>query len=100
MGMESFVQVVRHLSSIAKPLSPEHLSCLEPMLYLSKGAKVMLWPVAGTVIDCIYQDNQRPQELPIAIVVHFDNYTGPPLSQYLPSCVPICPITTTCSTVT
>lgn len=75
------------------------------MLYLCKDAKVMLtvnlWSAigfcngsTGSVVDFIYQDNQRSPDLPIAVVVHFDNYTGPPLSQDLPSCVPICPITT------
>ena len=31
--------------------------------------------------------------LPTAVVVQFDNYRGPSISETVPSCVPVCPIT-------
>ena len=34
-----------------------------------------------------------PPDLPIAIIVKFGHYRGPSISQTLPNCVPICPIT-------
>ena len=37
--------------------------------------------------------NHQPPDLPIAVVVQFDNYRGPSLSDSWPSCVPICSIT-------
>ena len=61
-----------------------------------------LWPAVGlcngatgTVVDFLYQNNQQPPDLPIAVIVKFDVYRGPSISQTLPSCVPICPFTTT-----
>jgi hypothetical protein len=72
--------------------------------FFAKGAKVMLtmnlWPAVGlcngetgTVIHFIYQNNHQPPDLPIAVIVKFDNYRGPSISETLPSCVPICPVT-------
>ena len=59
-----------------------------------------LWPAVGlcnggtgTVIHFIYKNNHQPPDLPIAVIVKFDNYRGPSLSEALPSCVPICPVT-------
>ena len=53
--------------------------------FFAKGAKVMLtmnlWPAVGlcngetwTVIHFIYQNNHQPPDLPIAVIVKFDNY--------------------------
>ena len=47
----------------------------------------------GTVIDFIYQHGHQPPDLPIAVIVQFDDYRGPSISDSRPSCVPICPIT-------
>ena len=77
---------------------------LEPLLFLAKGAKVMLtmnlWPkiglcngATGKVVHIVYQTNHQPPDLPIAAIVKFDNYTGPSISDTTPACVPICPIT-------
>lgn len=35
--------------------------------------------------------NHQPPNLPIAVVVQFDNYRGPSLSDSWSSCVPVCP---------
>ena len=94
----------RHSSASAKKISPDHFSGLQPLVFLAKGAKIMLtmnlWPAVGlcngatgTVLDFIYQNNQQPPDLPIAVIVKFDVYRGPSISQTLPSCVPICPVT-------
>jgi ATP-dependent DNA helicase PIF1 len=59
-----------------------------------------LWPsvglcngATGTIIDFIYQVEQQPPHLPIAVIVQFDDYNGPSISDTLHSCVPICPVT-------
>ena len=60
-----------------------------------------LWPLCAFAkvqleqlyILQIYDNNQHPPDSPIAVVVKFDNYTGPSISQSLPFCVPIIPIT-------
>ena len=94
----------RHSSPAAKNVSPDDFSGLQPLLFLAKGAKIMLtmnlWPAVGlcngatgTIVHFIYHNNQHPPDMPIAVVVKFDNYTGPSISQTLPSCVPIIPIT-------
>lgn len=49
----------------------------------------------GFVVDFIYANNQQPPDLPIAVIVKFDDYAGPSLSNVLPGCLPICPITIT-----
>ena len=78
---------------------------LEPVVYLSKGAKVMLtmnlWTevglcngALGTVLDFVYADGQQPPCLPICVLVQFDEeYKGPSVSSVFQRCVPICPIT-------
>ena len=94
----------RHSSVTAKKISADDFSGLQPLLFFAKGAKVMLtmnlWPAVGlcngatgTVIHFIYQNNHQPPDLPIAVIVKFDNYRGPSISETLPSCVPICPVT-------
>lgn len=59
-----------------------------------------LWPAVGlrngatgTVVDFIYQNNQKSPDLPIVVVVKFDIYRGPSISNTLPSCVPMCLVT-------
>ena len=93
-----------HSSAVAKIMPSEEMSGLEPTIFLAKGAKVMLtmnlWPAVGlcngatgTVIDIIYENNHQPPDMPIAVIVKFDDYLGPSINDTLPSCVPICPIT-------
>ena len=94
-----------HSSATAKNLPSDEMSGLEPTIYLAKGAKVMLtmnlWAsvglcngATGVIVDIIYATNHQPPDLPIAVIVKFDDYRGPSFSEELPSCVPICPITT------
>ena len=94
----------RH-SGGAQTLSSDEMGGLEPVIYLAKGARVMLtmniWTkvglcngALGTVLDFVYADGQTPPVLPICVLVQFDeDYTGPSLSASFPRCVPICPIT-------
>ena len=53
----------------------------------------------GTIVDFIYASNQQPADLPIAIIVKFDDYTGPSLTNRITGCVPICTITATYNTL-
>lgn len=86
------------------------MSGLEPVMFLAKGAHVMLtmnlWTDAGlcnsatgVVLDFIYADTQQPPDLPIAVVVQFHDYTGPSVGNNNPGCVPICPIAITSNTL-
>ena len=49
---------------------------------------------AGTVVDIIYLTDHQPPLLPIAVVVKFDKYCGPSMTN-VPCCVPVPPITAT-----
>ena len=103
--MQPFAQITaRHSSATAKKVSADEFSGLQPLLFLAKGAKVIvtmiLWPAVGlcngatgTVIHFICKNNHQPPDLPIAVIVKFDNYRGPSLSEALPTCVSICPVT-------
>ena len=94
----------RHSSMVAKKRPSEDMSGLEPVVFLAKGARVILtmnlWSsvglcngATGTVVDFIFQNGHQPPELPIAVVVMFEDYRGPSLSEAQPSCVPIPPVT-------
>jgi len=67
------------------------MSGLEPVIFLAKGAHVMLalnlWTdvglsngTTGTILDFINTTNQQPPDLPVAVIVKFDDYTGPSVS--------------------
>jgi len=99
----------RHSSATAKKMSSDDMSGLQPIVFLAKGAKVMLtmnlWAgvglcngATGTLIDFIYKNNHQPPDLPIAVIVQFDNYRGPSISTIQPSYVPICPVTVSAQT--
>lgn len=95
-----------HNNLTAKKLSAEEMGGLEPTIYLSKRARVMLtrnlWTKAGlcngamgTVRHIILPENHTRSMLPIAIIVQFDDddYIGPSFCKDLPNCVPIYPVT-------
>ena len=74
------------------------------MIHLAKEAKVMLtcnlWQqtglcngAMGTVSEILYAQDQRPPNLPIAVLVNFDVYTGPPFLLSQPKCIPVPPTT-------
>lgn len=46
-----------------------------------------------TIQHFLYKDNHSPPDLPIAILVEFDNYSGPPFLNDHPHWVPIPPLT-------
>ena len=99
----------RHSSALAKKMSSDDKSGLESVVFVAKGARVMLtmnlWSsvglfngATGTVVDIIYQNNHQPPDLPIAVIVEFENYRGPVFIENQPLCIPICPITVTSQT--
>ena len=68
----------RHLSVLAKKISSDDMSGLEPVVFLAEGTRTMLtmnlWSsvdlcngATGTVVDIIYQNNHQPPDLPIAV---------------------------------
>ena len=104
LGQPRAIIKARH-SIGAQTLSADDMGGLEPIVYLSKGAKVMLmmnlWTdvglcngALGTVLDFVYAEGQQPPCLPIFVLVQFDDeYKGPSVSSLFQRCVPICPIT-------
>ena len=89
-----------HSSAVAKimpseemlGLEPTVMSGLEPTVFSAKGAKVMLimnlWPAVGlcngatgTVIDIIHRKNHQPPDISKAVIVKFDDYLGPSISE-------------------
>ena len=45
----------------------------------------------GTIDSLLYAEGHKPPNLPIAIMVNFPNYRGPPFIQNKPKCIPIPP---------
>ena len=95
----------RHSSQDAKHISAQDMLGLHPIVLICRGARVMLtmslWSMVGlcngstgTVVDIIFAENHNPPDLPIAVLVKFDNYCGPSFSN-MPFCVPITPVTAT-----
>ena len=91
-----------HSDSVAANTLPKNAWGLEPVLYLARGARVMLrvnlfTPKGlvngsiGTVKDIIYDNGKGPDSLPKCVVVEFENYTGEELIPGHPKCVPIVP---------
>lgn len=78
-----------HTGHNASKASSEGAGGLDPIIHLAHTARVMLianlWVEAGlvngavgTVISICYE-NAGPPNLPLAVMVKFDNYTGPTL---------------------
>lgn len=93
-----------HSSPAATAAKPDDAGGLYPVVFLSEGAKVMLaanlWQevglcngAPGIVQHFFYHEGHAPPNLPIAVLVHFPNYCGPPFLNSAPKCVPIAPIT-------
>ena len=90
-----------HSNPIAAVAKAEDAGGLHQIVFLAKGAKVMLtanlWPevglcngATGDILRFIYQDQRAPPNLPIAVLVYFYTYTG---QLFFNNCVPIVPIT-------
>ena len=94
----------RHSNKSAVKFPSDDMGGLEPKLFLSIGARVMLtrnlWTdkglcngSMGILKDIIYQEGDSPPNLPIGIIVQFDSYTEPSFCEDQPGCVPIIPVT-------
>ena len=88
----------RYSSALAKKIPSDDITGLKPVVFLAKGARDMLtmnlWSsvglcngATGTVVDIIYQNNHQPPDLPIAIIVEFENYRGPAFNHVQPTIV-------------
>ena len=101
----------QHNNETALKLSSDEMGSLMPQLLLSQGAKALLtrnlWTEAGLcngaigiVKDIVYMARCSPPALPVAVIVQFDdNYIGPSISEDLPRCVPIIPVTSNSETL-
>ena len=76
-----------HSDSAASSANPDDAGGLHPVIFLANQACVMLtaniWQevglcngAAGTVHQLLYQADHKPPDLPIAVLVNFDNYAG------------------------
>ena len=88
----------------AAAVKPDDAGGLYPTVLMAEGADVMLtaniWQqvglcngAAGVVYKLKYQVEHSPPNLPIAVLVEFPHYTGPPFLPDHPKYVPIVPIT-------
>lgn len=93
-----------HSDSMASSATPEDAGGLHPVLLLATQSSVMLtaniWQevglcngASGTIQHFLYSANHRPPDLPIAILVDFDNYSGPAFLSDHPQWIPIPPLT-------
>ena len=93
-----------HSNTAASSANPDDAGGLHPVVFLAAQARVMLtaniWQevglcngAGGTVYQLLYQANHKPPDLPIAVLVDFDNYAGPPFLSSRPNCVPVPPLT-------
>ena len=87
-----------HSSPAAASTKPDEAGGLYPVVFLAQHAHVMLtanlWQevvlcngAAGTVHQILYPEGSAPPNLPIAVMVEFDNYCGPQFFSH--NCVPI-----------
>ena len=94
-----------HTGPNAAKASPDDASGLEAIICLAVGARVMLssnlWVemglvngAMGTIKSICYHPGGGPPDLPVAVTVLFDAYSGPTLHD---GTVPICPLRRTCS---
>ena len=92
----------RHSGHGASAATSDEAGGLEPVLFLSEKADVMLtsnlWAEAGlcngsfgVVEEFWYAKNVGPPNLPIAVLVHFPGYTGPGFCHNCEKCLPIPP---------
>ena len=98
-------QAIVNLGSPIARINAIHSStaAAESVVFMAKGTKVMLtsnlWQQVGLcngatgIIDCLlYTEGHKPPNLPIAVLVNFPGYVGPPFLLNKPHCVPIPPI--------
>ena len=94
-----------HTGPSASKASSEDAGGLESIICLAHNARVMLtsnlWVdmglvngAMGTVVAVCYRNGESPPNLPIAVTVRFDSYSGPTLSD---GTVPITPLRRTWS---
>lgn len=93
-----------YCDTAASSANPNDAGGLHPILFLATHSRVMLtakiWQevglcngASGVIRHFLYEANHRPPDLPVAIIVDFDNYSSPPFLNDHPNCVPIHPLT-------
>ena len=95
------IKAIHNCTTAALP-KPNDAGGLYPAIFVAEGALVMLtanlWQqvglcnsVAGTIHSILYGESQSPPDLPIAIMVCFEHYTGLPFISTHPTVIPIPP---------
>ena len=85
-----------HSNATAANVKSDDEGGLYPIIFIAKGAHVMLtadlWPevglcngASGIVHELLYQEGQAPPNLPISVLVAFDNYSGPAFLNEFPN---------------
>ena len=103
LGTPVFTVKAIHSDTTAASTKPDDAGCLDPVIFLAQGARVMLtanlWQevglcngAAGTVMELLFADGRSPN-LPITVIVKFNSYAGPLITADCPCCVPVARIT-------
>ena len=93
-----------HSNSFASSAKADDVRGLYPVIFLVVGASVTLtsnlWPeiglhngAVGRMYQIVYNEQQNPPNLPVAVLVDFEKYAGPPFITNHPKCIPIPPVT-------
>lgn len=92
-----------HSDTAASSASPNDAGGLHPILLATQSGVMLtanIWQevglcngASGVIQHFLYKANHRPPDLPVAVMVDFDNYSGPPFLNDHPKCVPIPPLT-------
>ena len=96
------VNAIHSCTAVASAKSDE-VGGLKPVIFIAVGAEIMLtknlWQqtglcngATGTIDNILYASNQKPPNLPIAVLINFHQYTGPPFIPEKPKCIPVAPM--------
>ena len=106
-NLELFKHATHAHTAKAQTISPQEMYGLQPTFSKRGSGYAHNEPVesvglcngsTGRVLDIIHHNDHRPPDLPIAVIVKFDNYVGPSISE-VPAAVPIVPVSISVNSV-
>ena len=102
MGNQWLKLRAKHSGHGASAATSDKAGGLEAVLFISTEAKVVLtcnlWAEVGLCNDSFgtiehiwFAENMGPPNLPVAVLVHFHNYSGPAFLTTCSKCIPVPP---------